>query len=286
MNKSEAMSERMMLKIGEFARIGQVSVATLRHYEKSGLLKPIALDYDTGYRYYSLDQLPRLNRILALKDLGFSLEQIARLLEENLDLSQLRGMFTLKQAQTQQLIDTERARLARIAARLQQIEQEGIMPTYDVRLKEVEPMLAASVRELIPLGEKLGRSYTKLTAYLGQQHVQHAELFMLLLHSRYEWHDDSLAIDVETVVPVSTVLPDSEEVSTRTLPGGWVVSTVHTGSDLSFGQAFLALHGWVQENGYQVAGGPRLVYLQRREDLDISQYVTEVQIPVTGVSTP
>src|SRR5215469_9860964 len=107
-----------MLKIGEFARIGQVSIATLRHYEKSGLLKPAALDHDTGYRYYLLDQLPRLHRILALKDLGFSLEEIARLLEEDLDLLQLRGMFALKQAQTQHLIVTEQARLARIAARL------------------------------------------------------------------------------------------------------------------------------------------------------------------------
>jgi len=75
----EGMRERTVLKIGEFARVNQVSIATLRHYEKSGLLKPLELDPDTGYRYYSLDQLPRLNRILALKELGFSLEQIAQL---------------------------------------------------------------------------------------------------------------------------------------------------------------------------------------------------------------
>ncbi len=87
-----------MLKIGAFARVNQVSVATLRYYEKSGLLKPLALDPETGYRYYSLDQLPRLNRILALKELGFPLEQIAQLLEEGLSFEQLRGMFQLKQA--------------------------------------------------------------------------------------------------------------------------------------------------------------------------------------------
>ena len=74
------MKERSVLKIGEFARVAQVSLATLRHYEKLGLLKPMVLDPDTGYRYYSLDQLSRLNRILALKDLGFSLERIAQIL--------------------------------------------------------------------------------------------------------------------------------------------------------------------------------------------------------------
>src|SRR6266849_2891268 len=101
---------RIVLKIGEFARVGQVSIATLRYYDQCGLLKPNALDPDTGYRYYSLDQLARLNRILALKDLGFPLEQVAHLLEKDLSLEQLRGMFIHKQAQTQQLIDTEQSR--------------------------------------------------------------------------------------------------------------------------------------------------------------------------------
>lgn len=274
------MKERTMLKIGEFARVGQVSIATLRHYEKSGLFRPTALDQETGYRYYLLDQLPRLNRILALKELGFSLEQIARLLEENLSLEQLRGMFTLKQAQTQHLIDTEQARLTRIAARLHQIEQEGITPTYDVRLKEVEPLLVASVRELIPLGENLGQSYRKIVAYLDQQRVQHSQPALLLLHSRYEWRVDSLAIDVETVAPLSTALPGNEQISIRTVPGGWMVCTVHTGNDLSLGQAYVALYGWVKDNQYQVIGVPRLLHLQRAEHMDPRQYVTEVQLPV------
>ena len=61
-----------MIRIGDFARIGQVSIVTLRHYDEIDLLKPIAVDSVTSYRYYSVSQLPRLNRILALKDLGFS----------------------------------------------------------------------------------------------------------------------------------------------------------------------------------------------------------------------
>ena len=70
-----------MLKIGDFARLSQVSVVALRHYDEIGLLRPVKVDPFTGYRYYSTDQLPRLNRILALKDLGFSLEQIAAIKE-------------------------------------------------------------------------------------------------------------------------------------------------------------------------------------------------------------
>src|SRR5258708_38101308 len=130
--KRQEMREQNVLKIGEFARVAQVSLATLRHYEKSGLLKPMVLDPDTGYRYYSLDQLPRLNRILALKYLGFSLEQIAQILEEELPLEHLRGMLTLKQAQTQQMIDAAQARLSRIAAPLRRIAQEAELPPFQL----------------------------------------------------------------------------------------------------------------------------------------------------------
>src|SRR5260221_3694695 len=149
--KIQEMREHALLKIGEFARVGQVSIAMLRYYDHYGLLNPNALDPDPGYRYYSLDQLARLNRILALKELDLPLEQIAQLLEENLCLEQLQGMFKLNQAQTQHMIDTEHARLTRLAARPRQIEQDGKMPVYAVPLKQVDPLLIASIRDRIPL---------------------------------------------------------------------------------------------------------------------------------------
>ena len=274
------MRERSVFKIGEFARVGQVSIATLRHYDQGGLLKPNALDPDTGYRYYSLDQLPRLNRILALKELGFPLEQIAHLLEEDLSLEQLQGMFKLKQAQTQHMIDTEQAREARLAARLRQIEQEGKMPVYEVLLKQVDPLLVASVREIIPLGDDLRQPCGKIAAYLDQQFVQHTLPDMLLLHSRHKLHDDRLEIDVEAAIPLPTALEGNEHITIQALPGGLMAYTIHTGADLFLGQAYAALYRWMKDSGYQLISPPRLVYLQRGEHLDPNQYVTEVQFPV------
>ena len=274
------MREYTHLRIGEFARVGQVTIATLRHDDHCGLLKPNTLDPETGYRYYTLDQLACLNRILALKDLGFPLEQIARLLEEDLSLEQLRTMFALKQAQVQHMIEIEQARLARIAAHLSQIEQEGIMPEYEVLLKQVDPLLVASIRSLIPIGDELGQHYATIVAYLDQQHVQHPHPAMLLLHSRYKWYDDRMAIDVETAIPLSSALPGNEQISTRTLPGGLMASTVHIGDDLSIGLAHAALYRWVKVNGYQVIDTPRLLRLQHSEHMHPGQYVTEVQFPV------
>jgi predicted transcriptional regulator YdeE len=114
-----------MLKIGEFAKKGQVTVKTLRHYDKLGLLKPAWIDRFTGYRYYALEQMPRLNRIMALKDLGFTLEQTGRILQNELTVDELRGMLRLKCAELEQRIEEEQARLTQVESRLHQIENEG-----------------------------------------------------------------------------------------------------------------------------------------------------------------
>ena len=111
-----------MLKIGEFSRISHVSAKTLRYYDEIGLFRPAQVDRLTGYRYYSMGQLPRLKRILALKDLGLSLEQIAVLLGDELSPAEIRGMLRLKRAEIQHRLQEETARLALVEARLAQIE--------------------------------------------------------------------------------------------------------------------------------------------------------------------
>ena len=114
-----------MLKIGDFANLAQVTVKTLRHYDKLGLLKPVWVDRFTGYRYYSMQQLPRFNRILALKDLGFSLDEICTLLKQDFTAVQLRQMLLDKQYELADRIRLEQRRLEMVADRLQQIEHEG-----------------------------------------------------------------------------------------------------------------------------------------------------------------
>ena len=154
------------------------------------------------------------------------------------------------------------------------------MPAYEVLLKQVDPLLVASMRSLIPMGDELGQHYETIVAYLDSQHIQHSHLAMLLLHSRYEWHDDYMAIDVETAIPLCSALSGNEQISIRTLPGALMASTVHFGDDLSIGLAHAALYRWIRDNCYQVIGTPRLLRLQRSEFMDSGHYITEVQFPV------
>ena len=132
-----------MFRIGDFSRLSLVSVKALRYYDELGLLKPARVDEFTGYRYYAASQLTRLNRVLALKDMGLSLEQIALLLDKEPTPDQIRGLLRLKQVELQQQLVEGQARLTRIEAWLQAFEQEVTMPGYDVILKKVAPLKVA-----------------------------------------------------------------------------------------------------------------------------------------------
>src|SRR5579883_1927439 len=134
-----------MFRIGDFSRMTQVTVKALRHYDDLGLLKPAHVDPFTGYRYYSATQLPLLNRILALKDLGLSLEQIGPFLDRDLSIDQLRALLLVKRNEVQHEIEAENARLQRIEARLRQMEQQSMVAGYDVVIKRVEEQAVASI---------------------------------------------------------------------------------------------------------------------------------------------
>src|SRR5437868_10010490 len=126
--ESTRLGDAVMFKIGDFSRLSLVSVKALRYYDELGLLKPARVDESTGYRYYAASQLTRLNRILAMKDMGLSLEQIALLLDQELTPDQIRGMLRLKQVELRQQLVEGQARLVRIEAWLQAFEQEVTMP--------------------------------------------------------------------------------------------------------------------------------------------------------------
>src|ERR1043165_7590448 len=114
-----------MFTIGDFARHGRVSVRMLRHYDATGLLRPAHVDPATGYRHYTAAQLARLNRVIALKDLGFTLEQVGELLDEKIDSGQLRAMLRMRRADLEAEMAAAAARLTGVEARLRSIESEG-----------------------------------------------------------------------------------------------------------------------------------------------------------------
>ena len=205
-----------MFKIREFSQLSQVSIKTLRYYDQLGLLKPASIDPCTGYRYYTTTQLFRLNRIIAFKELGFTLEQIMHLLDEQISIEQIRGMFRLKQAEIQALIEGEQTRLARLEGRLRRIEcEQEALPQHEIVLKSIEPQQVVSIRDKIPPAT-LPLMLAELDQYLQRHRAAPPakQPYLVLWHGCEECDD---ATDLEVARPVTQYIPENERFHVQTL---------------------------------------------------------------------
>ncbi len=282
-----------MLKIGEFAWLGQVTVETLRHYDRIGLLKPAHLDPFTDYRYYTLDQLPRLNRILALKDLGLPLEDVGRMLDDNLEADGIRHMLQAQQTELVREIQAHQQRLARVEARLKQIDQEGKMPEHEVLLKTVEAQWIASVRQTLSsweqevFGPALSSMFHQVGEYLSHQDVKPAGPGIALYHDERLVHLSSQRgePDIETALPIAGAVPGNDMITIRQMPKTQVAYAVHRGSFAGLLSVKQAVFAWMEVNGYRRAGPICEVYLHfddnHKADQDSPHHITEIQLPVT-----
>ncbi len=270
-----------MIRIGDFSKLSRVSIKTLRHYDEMGLLKPVAVDLFTGYRYYEFDQLAQLYRILALKDLGFSLEEIGRFLDSDLSVEQMRGMLKLRQAEIRQQVEEEVARLARVELWLREIEQEDSMSNYDVVIKKIEPIKVASVRGVVPTPPDQRSLWDQLLDYLNQKGARMIGPPMALYHDpEYKERD----WDIEVVMPLSEAIDSGQGVNVYSLPGAEKMAcVVHTGPFATLGEAYDALAKWIDQNGYHIVGPGRELNLKLPEklgDQNDPNTVNEVQYPV------
>jgi len=223
--------------------------------------------------------IPRLNRILAFKDLGFSLEQITQLLDENLSAEQIRGMLRMKRAEIERNLEEEQVRLTRVEARLRQIERENQMSRYEIILKTPAPARVASLRHITENYGGIGQLYGKLFMVLGQNGIPPAGPLMAIYHDPEYREQDT---DVEAIIPFSSsgTLPHPR-IKVRDLTELLVASLIRTGPYDDFHPAYQALIGWIQANGYQIAGPNREVYLRGPWEGIVSEdFVTEIQFPV------
>ncbi len=275
-----------MIKIGEFSKLAQVPVATLRYYDQVGLLKPIEVDRFTSYRYYSVSQLPRLHRILALKGLGFSLEQIGVALAEGLTPEQMRGMLRLRHAQISQQLAEVQSQLIDVEVRLQQIEREQQVSTYDVLLKHVEPLLVASVRAILPdhsaSGGLFGEVYQALGTHVSEALDPHPEqggqTLVLWYDTEFKEHD----VDGAAAFMLRCRVPERGRMRVHELPAVIMAATVHHDSYNTIGAAHEAVFTWIEANGYRIIGPDRELNLYHTMPirLDDPSYITEIQYPI------
>jgi DNA-binding transcriptional MerR regulator/effector-binding domain-containing protein len=268
--------------IGEFARHGRVSVRMLRHYDAIGLLRPACVDPATGYRHYQAGQLADLNRVIALKELGFTLQQAQAVLEEKVSAAELRGMLKLRRAEIHAQIEADTARLARIEARLRTIEDEDRAPLDSVVVKGLAPVrvgeltdVAGSYKpeDITPVIQPL---YCDLWARLAAAGIPAAGPALAYYEDTAEADG---AIVVHAAVPIAA--PAEASQGFRVVDLAEVehsAAVIHYGpmdNVLSTGQA---LARWIDANGYRSAGYAREITLEWSPDP--AEWVTELQQPI------
>jgi DNA-binding transcriptional MerR regulator len=268
-----------MLNIGAFARLGQVSPRMLRHYDRLGLLVPDEVDPDSGYRSYGVEQLARLHRLLALRDLGFSLEQIGAILKSELTVGELRGMLRLRQAELEQSVTEEQDRLQRVEAHLRAIERKDAMSAQDVVVKRTEPLRVAEIRgtakALDP--EHIGPIFVELApsvaAAIGRQGARPG-----LLVGYYDDPDEDGSVGVHVAFEVGDQnVASTDGLDVVDLPVIEVASVIHEGPMEGVVAVYESLVRWIEDSGYRLTGHSRELYHEMGEH---GPLVTELQMPI------
>ncbi len=278
-----------MVRIGEFSKIAQVPASQLRYYDEIGLFSPMRIDSETGYRYYSVQQLAQLNRILALKDLGLALDPIKRLVEKEVSPDEMRGMLALKKAQIEQTLQAEAVRLNAVESRLQLLDREGAFQDDDVVLKSLPAQPFLSMRrtygnlvETLAGISQMGKTVTQQVEAkaLGRfAAVIYGELFedsnwdlefgFLLNHSL----DLTVALSEETVMEV------------RELPAvATAVTAMRFGGPENGHLSYSAIGTWVENHQYRLIGPGREVFVVPPRPGHESEMVVEIQFPVEALS--
>jgi len=253
----------VMVKIGDFARMGRVSIKALRYYDAIGLLHPARVDVATGYRYYSAAQLPVLNRLLVYKNLGFSLDQTRALLDAKCAADRLRDLFQERQAELARRIELEKGQLAEVVHRIRQIEREESPALYEVLVRDAEARHVVSVRQALPDYAALDSLLRSLRRGIPKQEIEACGAI---------WHRcaQSGQIDCEALI----VLRNPWEGSHR-LEASRIASVVYESCDDDvFPQLYRAVLETIDAGHYEILGPMREIY--HSDDLSI----TEVQFPI------
>lgn len=273
-----------MFRIGDFSRIARVSCRLLRYYDEIGLLIPAHIEQDTGYRHYSAAQLPRLNRILVLKELGMSLEQIARIIEDNLSAAELRAMLLVRRNDAERAVAEQAERLRHIETRIAQVDTEGALSADDVVIRAEPARTILSLRRTVAsftaarglIGELhasvRGRAPKRvLGALLAVAHAQSFELDEIDVEFGFVLDGDAAEVRAAPGDPLQVrELPAEESMAVCVRVGLPENAHLVTGK----------IGRFVEANGYALAGPSREMFLQRPQSDRMEEAVVEMQFPI------
>lgn len=268
-----------MLKIGEFSKLSRISIRMLRHYDEIGLLKPAHVAPDSGYRYYSENQLLTVGRMNALKDMGFGLSAISRLLDHWDEPELLEQCLLLKKAELQEEAEKIADRLQLLETALERLRKDETMKV-DVTIKTFPKRYAATVRMIIPTYEQEGMLWDLLMKETEPLNLTEDEpCYCCAVFHDQEFKEQD--VDVEVHKTVKGTYADTEHVRFQMLPEVMVASATCKGAYDQMDGVMASVAQWVMDHGYEMNGPIFNVYhVSPHETPDENEFVTEVCYPV------
>jgi DNA-binding transcriptional MerR regulator len=272
-----------MFRIGDFSRIARVSARLLRFYDEIGLLRPAHADPQTGYRHYTLAQLGDLNRIVVLKELGFSLEQVHDILRTSVSSDELRRLLLLRRNEVTRTLDQEAARLRQIEARISQLESEGTLSADDVTIRAEPAGRLLSLRRTVP-------SFAAAVALLGEVRERSRPLaarlrgatLMAVAHSA-QFEADEIDVEMGWRMPADTAVEPAGDcgLTLRDLEAiERMAVCVRVGPPDSAHLASAKIGRYLESSGDELAGPSREVFLRAPDPDRMHESVVEMQYPI------
>ena len=271
-----------MFKIGEFSKLTQVSIRMLRYYDATGLLKPAEIDRATNYRLYSARQIPTLNKIIFLRDLGFNVSEIAVALS-HWEPPFITARLENKRLEIEKTIAAEQAKLSKIELAQKDIRREKIALHYNVAIKSIPGYQVFSLRRRVPDYYAEGQLWKEMSAFAADNNI-------ILSHNTFTvYHDKDYRekdVDIEICAPVAPMGKDANGFTYRhTEPVSTMASTMVYGSFENIAGAYLAFAGWLQEHSQYRMTGPnrQIVHRGPWDEESPANYLTEIQIPLEKI---
>ncbi|MCI7645993.1 MAG: MerR family transcriptional regulator [Bacteroidales bacterium] len=273
------MSERNLLKIGEFSQLMHVTIKALRHYEAKGLLRPENVDPWTGYRYYTVRQMQQLAEIRRMQHLGLTIGEIKELMDEQASAPDL-ALIDAK------IVDVERQIRALI------VRHRHLMAWRDSR-KQLQNMDTFTIQPLPAINVAYHREIISGYDALGPlccEHIGPAMLrtgcvctepgYCFTIDHSGECRQDN--IDIEYCEQVETLLPNTSYIQFKRLPAvPRALCVKHVGPYERFSETFTRALRYMDDHGLRLAGDPRYSYIDGAwNQPDPEQWLSVLQIPV------
>ena len=250
-----------LLSIGTFADLTRLSIKALRLYDQLGILTPLHIDPQTGYRYYGVDQLSSARMIRSMRDMDMPLATIRRML----------AVIPVSQAQAellvQQHLETRERQLETIRGLArqftQQLKPEANKMSLEVEIKEIptQHIISITRRHTVNgLSEQIQQDCGALFTLAQEAGVSTLGAPFGIYHNAINEQEDG---PIETCVPVNREMAGKGNIEAKQLEGGKAACVVITGDQCRYPEllgAYDAAADWIQKNGFETAGPPREIW--------------------------